>query len=761
MSTKRVCGRVSRSWEVIARSVFLTVGALGVMTAGLFSGSCEGGRTDSDRSGLTAAKAPPSPGAIFTTEKSGRLVAENVVYQRKEDVYLNGGRGPNAPAKVMGLREGDYYFQVTDPSGKVLLSMDHISCRKFHVNERGVIDRVYEGTRYERESSREEGSELGFLPSRENLRPVGWLRDTGDLGQRAELGGVTVQLSPFRATPDPAGVYKVWITPVEGYVGAHSKRESFHGFVPRRSKTDNFRVKGDCPPPAEPPLLSVRKFHDKDMDGVKDCGEEWIEGWGVTITDPLDVANGYFTPVDVAAALSGFYGVVEDLPPKTAQTVALLDEVVQSSHPNADPLVEVCMGGPGSADRKVVFGNVGLGKVKVTKIHDLDRDGMVDPGEPVVAGVEMTLEGTDAAGEPVGPLSEVTGWDGVAVFSMLPPGNYTITETLPAGWFATGSMSKNVTVTSSLKEGPCLAGSVEEVIFTNARVGEIVAKKYYDRDGDGEVDPGEPPIEGWKMILEGTDFDGAEVGPITQYTGADGNTTFANLLPGTYTVTEVMPMGWEATGPETITLTVGSSSKCCCCPPPAGGFSEEAVFTNICYDEADFDTKGYWHNRNGLAKITRADIAFVNGLSPYSSPSSYFGAGDEPFDGYYEDGTEVVAPLAPAGTAYAEISMFLVDANAGGDPREQLAQQLLAFIFNAIHRLGGVEGALMYQGSMTPASELIEEAIEIWESGSHAERVDMSWALDRLNNDNAIRIVSEEPCEVIYEPAPCDGENGC
>ncbi len=46
--------------------------------------------------------------------------------------------------------------------------------------------------------------------------------------------------------------------------------------------------------------------------------------------------------------------------------------------------------------------------------------------------------------------------------------------------------------------------------------------------------------------------------------------------------------------------------------------------------------------------------------------------------------------MAPEGTAKAEVSQFLVDANAGGDPREQLAQQLLAFIFNARNRLGDV-----------------------------------------------------------------------
>src|SRR5512132_4095786 len=68
-----------------------------------------------------AAIAGPVTGAIFTTIIDGTAVNHNI-YDRKEDVYLNGGPQPNAPCTEAGLPDGDYYFQVTDPSGKVLLS---------------------------------------------------------------------------------------------------------------------------------------------------------------------------------------------------------------------------------------------------------------------------------------------------------------------------------------------------------------------------------------------------------------------------------------------------------------------------------------------------------------------------------------------------------------------------------------------------------------------------------------------------------------
>lgn len=85
----------------------------------------------------------------------------------------------------------------------------------------------------------------------------------------------------------------------------------------------------------------------------------------------------------------------------------------------------------------------------------------------------------------------------------------------------------------------------------------------------------------------------------------------------------------------------------------------------------------------------------MNGLAPYASPSNYFGAGDEPFDGKFTGGEPVEAAFSGdsaiwmAGTWQSEVSQFLVDSNGNADlneHKEQLAQQLLAFIFNTRHR---------------------------------------------------------------------------
>jgi hypothetical protein len=173
-----------------------------------------------------AAMGAPLSGAIFTTLVDGTSVNHNI-YNSKQDVYLNGGpNSPSAPCTAAGLPDGEYYFQVTDPSGKNVLSASYLSERKVMVI--GGIIKYYLGT-------------------------------THHLGV-GKCGSVTVGLMPFNDTPNPGGEYKVWMTPVE----------NFKGFLPSRSKTDNFKAPGDA-------------VFDSDGDGLTDDYEI-----NVSLTDPFN-----------------------------------------------------------------------------------------------------------------------------------------------------------------------------------------------------------------------------------------------------------------------------------------------------------------------------------------------------------------------------------------------------------------------------------------------------------------------------------------
>src|SRR5512138_3066254 len=88
----------------------------------------------------TSAIAHAPSGAIFTTVADGSEVNFNI-YPSKDAVYLDGGPGPGAPQGAAGLNDDTYVFQVTEPSGKTLLSQDPAKCRQLKVTN-GIITRV-------------------------------------------------------------------------------------------------------------------------------------------------------------------------------------------------------------------------------------------------------------------------------------------------------------------------------------------------------------------------------------------------------------------------------------------------------------------------------------------------------------------------------------------------------------------------------------------------------------------------------------------
>jgi hypothetical protein len=81
-------------------------------------------------------------------------------------------------------------------------------------------------------------------------------------GVDTDHGAVTVQLFPYNDTPNPGGVYKVWVTMVDDYkaaareLGVPAGQElnvvnpgkapgNLHGFKPDDSKVDTFKVDDD------------------------------------------------------------------------------------------------------------------------------------------------------------------------------------------------------------------------------------------------------------------------------------------------------------------------------------------------------------------------------------------------------------------------------------------------------------------------------------------------------------------------------------
>lgn len=146
---------------------------------------------------------------IFTTDRWGYSVNENF-FDRDSDVYLNGG--PNN-TNAAGLEpNATFYFQVTDPSGKTLLSVLPATCRQVTTNAEGRLNGpVVNGCNH-------------------------------IAGELDVLSGTTgVQLAPFNPTPNNGGVYKVWLIPTdEADIGEDGISLSFRN---SSAKTDTFKVR--------------------------------------------------------------------------------------------------------------------------------------------------------------------------------------------------------------------------------------------------------------------------------------------------------------------------------------------------------------------------------------------------------------------------------------------------------------------------------------------------------------------------------------
>ena len=140
------------------------------------------------------------PGAIWTTDPTGEKVNANI-YAAACDVYLNGGPNNEHSAGLLPTPPGGvYYFQVTNPSGDVLLSNFSASGRAVSIDSTG------------------------------------------------KFGGI--QLCTFLDTPNPGGEYKVYLVKAFGSdcSGSSIADDGIHlNFTNNCAKTDNFKIKPEVP----------------------------------------------------------------------------------------------------------------------------------------------------------------------------------------------------------------------------------------------------------------------------------------------------------------------------------------------------------------------------------------------------------------------------------------------------------------------------------------------------------------------------------
>ncbi|MDV6250727.1 hypothetical protein [Vibrio sp. EA2] len=733
-------------------------------------------------------------GAIFTTTPDGGIVNENVRYESKEEVFLDGGPGPNAPGHAAALPAGEYYFQVTDPSGKCLLSSvpdsagsnggtcegeskrkgpktsansfeaEPLACRRFYFDGNGGVSFVNDSyTKIQEVKIRGKiETQVIEIDCKHQLGS-----DYVGVDPSEMPDGQTIQLFPFANTPNPGGVYKAWVSTAKSVVEACEGTDiyvdetgencnGFFGFIPRNSKTDNF--KANLGQPTVDYQIGLRAFHDRNLNCTYDPsnGDELISNWdfGVTEPDPLEELRGIYRTIsepDTGDQIPVTFSVTE-----RANLFWLVDQLMWFASDEASALNKPFSHFTTFADLR-----------DYGKLHELAYS-----HKEFVSPLACYLDPNNLSDELVKRDALELADDGIDEDN---DGIYDDDK----GFVPTSF----VNVPGIEVDEPILV-----VGFGSTGFATIEVCKSKDLNMDGAHDEGEPYVENWPMILhipesvplpdnitgelldslreviepklkaagimEEDDFLHEVIDrTVTKNTKADGCVSFFAMLPnvkpdsyGTlapYVVkekTEGMHSDWKVTSETTFVeflvesvLSYDSNGL----PLIEGVVTQRSdnlssdspfVFHNMCTPPpVDFDTKGYWHNPNGILEITPSDISYVNGLVPYHTPSDYSGL--EPFNDV------------------GEVSEFLVGSNSDADAyfhREQLAQQLLAFILNVRHRLDGDYAAqLMFEGNWQSVQYIIDTAVSAWTNApiDPQRAVNVQEILNDYNNNDELEVI--------------------
>lgn len=354
-----------------------------------------------------------------------------------------------------------------------------------------------------------------------------------------------------------------------------------------------------------PTSLGDSVWLDLDADGVQDTGEPGIPDVKVDLvwTDPDGTPRSYTT----TTGGDGAYGVPTAVGLPADTDIAVTIDVANSpnliglapsfdrdgttsAHTSTDQITTTDSTLPGGelADLDFDYGYTPDGAQSVGNRLWWDQDDSADAtdglSEPRIPAVDITAtwagwDGTFGTGD---DLDFVTATDpaGTYVFDAIPPGDFRVTvddTQLPVGLTSptydldgTGS-AHTVAVTVDPGEDQL------DVDFSYTGVGSIGDTVWFDHDGDGAIDPGEPGLGGVTVTLDWAGGDGvlgddpgtagidesADDVSLTTVTAHDGTYEFENLPEGDYIVIvddSTIPGGLTPTYDDDTTSTPHTSA---------------------------------------------------------------------------------------------------------------------------------------------------------------------------------------------------------
>jgi hypothetical protein len=325
-------------------------------------------------------------------------------------------------------------------------------------------------------------------------------------------------------------------------------------------------------------------WSDVNGNGVQDAGEPGIAGVVVTLSTGATAttnASGLYTFVNVKP---GTYTVSVATPAGYLASPTGAGATATDNNGSGTSVTVTS----GSTDNTIDFGFYKQATIGDFVWNDKNGNGVQDAGELGIASVTVSLSN--------GGGSTVTNASGAYSFAVK-PGTYVVTVGTPSGYTVspTGAGTAATDNNGSGTSVTVASGATDNTIdFGFHKLGSIGDFVWKDLNGNGIQDAGEPGLAGVTVTLSS--------GPSTT-TSASGAYAFANLTPGTYTVTVGTPAGYTAapTGAGTAaTDNNGSGTSVTIAGNSDTTIDFGFVLIPVVSGKACTYTQGYWKNHEDV-----------------------------------------------------------------------------------------------------------------------------------------------------------------